>query len=205
MSLVIDSVEQKVSYGIGLQMGSQLRENSIEGLEIELVVQALQTAFSGEQAVVSNEDLQEAFNTLNEQRQAEAEASAGEAEKEGLAYLEENAKRDGVVITESGLQYEILVEGNGDKPTADSTVRTHYHGTFIDGRVFDSSVERNEPAEFPVGGVIAGWTEALQMMPIGSKWRLVIPSKLAYGAQGAGGSIPPHCTLAFEVELLEIV
>ncbi len=205
MSQVIDSVEQKVSYGIGLQMGSQLRENSIEGLEIDLVLQALQTAFAGEQSAVSNEELQAAFNTLNEKRQAEAEAAAGEAEKEGLAYLEENAKLDGVVVTESGLQYEILVEGNGDKPTASSTVRTHYHGTFIDGRVFDSSVERNQPAEFPVGGVIAGWTEALQMMPVGSKWRLVIPSKLGYGAQGAGGSIPPHCTLAFEVELLDIL
>jgi FKBP-type peptidyl-prolyl cis-trans isomerase FklB len=201
----IDSVEQKVSYGIGLQMGSQLRENSIEGLEIDLVLQGLKTAFAGEKAAVSNEDLQAAFNTLNEKRQAAAEANASAAEAEGLSFLAENAKRDGVTVTESGLQYEVITEGSGDKPSASSTVRTHYHGTFIDGRIFDSSVDRNQPAEFPVGGVIAGWTEALQMMSVGSKWRLVIPSKLGYGAQGAGGSIPPHCTLVFEVELLDIL
>ncbi|MEH6471462.1 MAG: FKBP-type peptidyl-prolyl cis-trans isomerase [Halopseudomonas sp.] len=201
----IDSVEQKVSYGIGLQMGSQLRENNIEGMEVELVLQGLRTAFAGEPSIVPNEDLQAAFNTLNEMRQAESEASAGEAEAEGLAYLAENAERDGVTVTESGLHYEVITEGSGDKPSASSTVRTHYHGTFLDGRVFDSSVERNQPAEFPVGGVIAGWTEALQMMSVGSKWRLVIPSKLGYGAQGAGGSIPPHCTLVFEVELLDIL
>lgn len=201
----IDSVEQKVSYGIGLQMGSQLRENSIEGLEIDLVLLGLRTAFSGEQASVPNEELQAAFTALNEKRQAEAEANAGAAEIEGLSYMEENAKRDGVLVTESGLQYEVITEGNGEKPSASSTVRTHYHGTFIDGRIFDSSVDRNQPAEFPVGGVIAGWTEALQMMGVGSKWRLVVPSKLGYGAQGAGGSIPPHCTLVFEVELLDIL
>ncbi|MEH6823107.1 MAG: FKBP-type peptidyl-prolyl cis-trans isomerase [Motiliproteus sp.] len=201
----IDSVEQKVSYGIGLQMGSQLRENSIDGLEVDLVLLGLRTAFTGEEASVPNEELQAAFNALNEKRQAEAEASAGAAEAEGLSYMEENAKRDGVLITESGLQYEVITEGSGEKPSASSTVRTHYHGTFIDGRIFDSSVDRNQPAEFPVGGVIAGWTEALQLMSVGSKWRLVVPSKLGYGAQGAGGSIPPHCTLVFEVELLDIL
>lgn len=201
----IDSVEQKVSYGIGLQMGSQLRENSIDGLEVDLVLLGLRTAFSGEPASVSNEELQAAFNTLNEKRQAADKANAGAAEAEGLSYLAENALRKGVSVTESGLQYEVITEGSGDKPSASSTVRTHYHGTFIDGRIFDSSVDRNQPAEFPVGGVIAGWTEALQMMAVGSKWRLVIPSKLGYGAQGAGGSIPPHCTLVFEVELLDIL
>tara|TARA_R110002167_G_scaffold29645_10_gene98890 strand:+ start:1052 stop:1666 length:615 start_codon:yes stop_codon:yes gene_type:complete len=201
----IDSVEQKVSYGIGLQMGSQLRENSIEGLEVDLVLEGLRTAFSGESASVSNEDLQAAFSALNERRQAAAEANAGAAEAEGLSYLTENALREAVTVTDSGLQYEVLVEGSGAKPSASSTVRTHYHGTFIDGRIFDSSVDRNQPAEFPVGGVIAGWTEALQMMGVGSKWRLVVPSKLGYGAQGAGGSIPPHCTLVFEVELLDIL
>ena len=205
MSQAIDSVEQKVSYGIGLQMGSQLRENNIDGLEIDLVVEGLRTAFAGEASRASNEDLQAAFEELNKQRQAKAEEAAKAAEGEGLKYLEENAKRDGVVVTESGLQYEVITEGSGDKPSASSTVRTHYHGTFIDGRVFDSSVERNQPAEFPVGGVIAGWTEALQLMSVGSKWRLVIPSKLGYGAQGAGGSIPPHSTLVFEVELLDIL
>ncbi|MFT5721209.1 MAG: FKBP-type peptidyl-prolyl cis-trans isomerase FklB [Motiliproteus sp.] len=201
----IDSVEQKVSYGIGLQMGSQLRENAIEGLEVDLVLQGLRTGFSGEAAILSNDELKEAFNTLNEKRQAADKNNAEAAEAEGLSYLAENAKREGVTITESGLHYEVITTGSGDTPNADSTVRTHYHGTFIDGRIFDSSVDRNQPAEFPVGGVIAGWTEALQMMTVGSKWRLVIPAKLGYGAQGAGGSIPPHCTLVFEIELLDIL
>ncbi|WP_421864336.1 FKBP-type peptidyl-prolyl cis-trans isomerase [Motiliproteus sp.] len=205
MSQAIDTVAQKVSYGIGLQMGSQLRDNNIDGLEIDLVIEGLRTAIVREASRVPNEELQAAFEELNKQMQAKAEEAAKEAEAEGLKFLEENAKRDGVVVTESGLQYEVLVEGDGAKPDVTSNVRTHYHGTFIDGRVFDSSVERNQPAEFAVGGVISGWTEALQLMGVGSKWRLVIPSKLAYGAQGAGGSIPPHSTLVFEVELLDIL
>ena len=117
----------------------------------------------------------------------------------------ENAEREEVTVTESGLQFEILTEGTGEKPAKTSTVRTHYHGTLIDGTVFDSSVERNDPAEFPVGGVIAGWTEALQMMSVGSKWRLYIPHNLAYGERGAGGAIKPYSALVFEVELLDII
>jgi FKBP-type peptidyl-prolyl cis-trans isomerase FklB len=134
--------------------------------------------------------------------QAELTAKAREA---GDQFLAENAKKDGIVVLESGLQYEILTEGTGAQPTAASTVRTHYHGTFTDGRVFDSSVERGEPAEFPVGGVIAGWTEALQLMQEGSKWRLYVPSNLAYGEQGSQGAIPPHSALVFEVELIAVV
>ncbi len=124
---------------------------------------------------------------------------------DGEAYLAENAKRDEITVTASGLQYEILTEGNGDKPTASDTVRTHYHGTLIDGTVFDSSVDRGQPAEFPVNGVIAGWTEALQLMPKGSKWRLHIPYNLAYGERGAGGAIGPYAALVFDVELLDII
>jgi len=122
----------------------------------------------------------------------------------GEAYMAENAARPGVVTTESGLQYEVLVEGTGPKPQATDTVVTHYHGTLTDGTVFDSSVERGSPASFPVNRVIAGWTEALQMMGVGAKWRLVVPPELAYGERGAGGAIPPNATLVFEVELLEI-
>ena len=118
--------------------------------------------------------------------------------------MEENAARPEVTTTESGLQYEVLVEGSGPRPSATDTVVTHYHGTLTDGTVFDSSVERGSPASFPVNRVIAGWTEALQMMGVGAKWRLVIPSELAYGERGAGGAIPPNATLVFEVELLEI-
>jgi FKBP-type peptidyl-prolyl cis-trans isomerase FklB len=119
-------------------------------------------------------------------------------------YFEENGKKEGIVTTETGLQYEIITEGNGNKQTVDDNVTTHYHGTLLDGTVFDSSVERNEPASFPVGGVIRGWQEALQLMPVGSKWRLYVPSELAYGPQGAGQAIAPHTALIFEVELLSI-
>ena len=132
-------------------------------------------------------------------QQAKGQASAGEA------FLAENAQRAGITVSSSGLQYEILSAGSGDKPTLNSTVRTHYHGTLIDGTVFDSSVTRGEPAEFPVSGVIAGWTEALQEMAVGSKWRLYVPHQLAYGEQGAGGAIGPCAALVFEVELLAIV
>lgn len=124
---------------------------------------------------------------------------------EGDRFLTDNAAREGVITTDSGLQYEVLASGEGEIPTAASTVRTHYHGTLIDGTVFDSSYDRGEPTEFPVGGVIAGWTEALQMMTVGSKWRLTVPYELAYGEQGAGGVIGPFATLIFDIELLDIV
>ncbi|MEH6625866.1 MAG: FKBP-type peptidyl-prolyl cis-trans isomerase [Motiliproteus sp.] len=197
--------EEIVSYGIGRQMGDQLKSNRIEGLNIELVKTGLFDAFTGKEPSVTEAQLREAFQELQEKMQARAEEDSKEASQGGVQYLQENAKRDGIQVTESGLQYEVLVEGNGDKPEASSTVRTHYHGTFIDGKVFDSSVDRGQPAEFPVNGVIAGWTEALQMMAVGSKWRLHVPSDLAYGSQGAQGAIPPHATLVFEVELLAIV
>lgn len=201
----LTSNEAIVSYGIGRQMGDQLKGNRIEGLDIALVKAGLADAFAGTAAPVSEAQLQAAFQELQQKMQARAQQEAQVAAQAGIEFLEENAKKAGVQVTESGLQYEILVAGEGDKPSATATVRTHYHGTFIDGRVFDSSVERDQPAEFAVGGVIAGWTEALQMMPVGSKWRLAVPADLAYGAQGAGGSIPPHSTLVFEVELLAIL
>jgi FKBP-type peptidyl-prolyl cis-trans isomerase FklB len=128
-----------------------------------------------------------------------------EAQKSaGIEFLAENAKKEGVIVTESGLQYEILKEGDGSIPTLSDNVTTHYHGTLLDGKVFDSSVQRNEPATFPVSGVIKGWTEALQLMKTGSKYKLYVPSDLAYGERGAGGDIGPHQTLIFEVELLSI-
>ena len=123
----------------------------------------------------------------------------------GEAFLAENAQREEVTVTESGMQYEVITAGDGERPSASSTVRTHYHGTLVDGTVFDSSYDRGQPAEFPVNGVIAGWTEALQMMPVGSKWRLYLPYSLAYGEAGAGGAIGPYAALVFDVELLDIV
>jgi FKBP-type peptidyl-prolyl cis-trans isomerase FklB len=197
--------ELQASYGIGLQMGEQLRSNPFDGLDISAVQEGLTDSFNMQAAQVNDETLRAAFNQIHESMQAaKAEKFAG-AIAEGETFLADNAKRDEVTVTDSGLQYEIVTTGEGDKPTAASTVRVHYHGTLLDGSVFDSSYDRGEPTEFPVGGVIKGWTEALQIMPVGSKWRLCVPAELAYGEQGAGGAIGPHTTLIFDVELLDII
>ncbi|WP_460312708.1 FKBP-type peptidyl-prolyl cis-trans isomerase [Aliiglaciecola aliphaticivorans] len=200
-----NSVELQASYGIGYQMGEQLASNPFEGLDIEAVKTGLEDAFAKQAPQVDNQTLGAAFNEIHQRMQAaKAEQHKGAIE-EGAAYLAENAKRAEITVTPSGLQYEVLTAGEGEKPAATSKVRTHYHGTLINGNVFDSSYERGEPAEFPVNGVIKGWTEALQMMPVGSKWRLHVPHDLAYGEQGAGGAIGPFSTLVFDVELLDIV
>lgn len=196
--------ETRVSYGIGRQLGDQLRDNPPPGVSLDAILVGLTDAFRGHASRVSQEDMSAAFKAIREIMQAEQAAKAEAAAGAGRAFLAENGQRAGVVSLESGLQYEVLTAGEGAKPTRESTVRTHYHGTLIDGSVFDSSYERGQPAEFPVGGVIAGWTEALQLMGTGSKWRLYVPSELAYGGQ-AVGSIPPHSVLVFDVELLEIL
>lgn len=196
--------ESRVSYGIGRQLGDQLRDNPPPGVSLDAVVAGLRDAFAGQASRVSSEELNASFRVIREIMQAEAAAKAEVAAGAGRSYLIDNAKRDGVTVLESGLQYEVLVAGEGAKPSREDHVRTHYHGTLIDGTVFDSSYERGEPAEFPVGGVIAGWVEALQLMNTGSKWRLHVPSELAYGGQ-AVGSIPPHSVLLFDVELLDIL
>jgi FKBP-type peptidyl-prolyl cis-trans isomerase FklB len=200
-----ESIEQRVSYGVGRQLGDQLRQNPFDGFDVTAVQAGLADALEGNASQVSDEKLHEAFAVVSQKMQEQEQARAKELAAAGEAFLAENAKKEGVHVTESGLQYEILTEGNGEKPTAQSTVRTHYHGTFIDGRVFDSSYERGQPAEFPVSGVIPGWTEALQLMPVGSKWRLYVPYHLAYGERGSQGAIPPYATLVFDVELLDIV
>lgn len=196
---------QRASYGVGRQMGGQLAAQPFDGLDAQSVAEGVIDALSGKDSALSEDLLQAAFREIEEVMQAKTAAQGEIATKAGLEFLTENAKRDGVTVLESGLQYEVITVGDGEKPTLNSTVKTHYHGTLIDGDVFDSSVARDEPAQFPVSGVIAGWTEALQLMPTGSKWRLVVPSELAYGTQGAGGAIGPNCTLIFEVELLEII
>ncbi|WP_263260250.1 FKBP-type peptidyl-prolyl cis-trans isomerase [Pseudomonas sp. RIT-PI-S] len=196
--------ETRVSYGIGRQLGDQIRDNPPPGVSLDALIAGLTDAFRGEPSRVAPDDLNNAFRAIREVMQAQEKARAEAAAGEGIAYLAENAKREGITTLASGLQYEVLTAGTGQKPTRESTVRTHYHGTLIDGTVFDSSYDRGQPAEFPVGGVIAGWTEALQLMGTGSKWRLYVPSELAYGAQGVG-SIPPHSVLVFDVELLEIL
>lgn len=205
MSDKYSTVESQASYGIGYQMGEQLASNPFDGLDVETVLTGLTDGFNRAQPQVDNNDLRAAFTEIHERMQAAKQEQFAGAVEEGTKFLAENAKREEVLTTETGLQYEILTVGEGEKPTPASTVRTHYHGTLINGDVFDSSYERGQPAEFPVAGVIKGWTEALQMMPVGSKWRLYVPHDLAYGEQGAGGAIGPFSTLVFDIELLDIV
>ena len=202
--LDLSTDETRVSYGIGRQLGDQIRENPPPGVSLDAVVAGLRDAFLGQESRVDGAALSASFKVIRERMQAEAQVKAEAAAGAGREYLVENAKRDGVTVLASGLQYEVLVAGEGAKPSREDTVRTHYHGTLIDGTVFDSSYDRGQPAEFPVGGVIAGWVEALQLMNTGSKWRLHVPSELAYGGQ-AVGSIPPHSVLVFDVELLDIL
>ena len=202
--LQLNTQEKQASYGIGLQMGEQLAANPFDGLEISAIAAGISDAFAGAESQVSREDLQAAFEVISARMQAAAAEQAEVLGAAGAAYLAENAAKEGVTVTESGLHYEVITLGEGETPTAESTVSVHYHGTLTDGTVFDSSVERGEPTEFPIGGVIAGWTEALQLMPVGSKYKLTIPADLAYGERGAGAAIGPHATLVFEVELLAI-
>ncbi|MBD8515220.1 FKBP-type peptidyl-prolyl cis-trans isomerase [Photobacterium sp. WH77] len=201
----LDTVETKASYGIGLQMGQQLAQSGLEGLNVAAIAKGIATSLTGDMPEIAVDDINDALRDLHtraeEARQVQAQAAAAEGE----AFLKDNALRPEVTVTESGLQYEVLVEGNGEIPTSDKQVRVHYHGQLTDGTVFDSSVSRGQPAEFPVTGVIAGWVEALQMMPVGSKWKLYIPQNLAYGERGAGAAIPPFAALVFEVELLDIL
>jgi FKBP-type peptidyl-prolyl cis-trans isomerase FklB len=196
---------QIVSYLIGRQVGDQLKTNQFPDFDTDGVAKGIKDTFADADMPLSEEQIEAAYKVIQEQMQEIQAKASEEGQKVGTDFLAANAKKDGIITLESGLQYEVLVEGNGAKPTKESTVRTHYHGSFIDGKVFDSSVERGQPAEFPVGGVIAGWTEALQLMGEGSKWRLFVPSDLAYGAQGSQGAIPPHSALVFEVELLNVL
>ena len=203
--VTLDSDEKKVSYGFGLQFGHQLLQNQFDGMELDAVIAGVKCTFDGNKPAATHEELDKAYETIQTKMKSEESGKAKKFKELGQSYLEQNAKRDGVLATESGIQYEILEAGSGDKPEQTATVRTHYHGTFIDGSVFDSSVDRNEPAEFAVNQVIPGWTEVLQMMPIGAKWRVSIPSDLAYGDAGSPPVIPGGSTLVFEIELLAIV
>lgn len=190
----------KVSYSLGVNIGQSLAQQGLREINGEAFSQALTDFFEGNDLQIKTDEAQATLQQYFGKLQAEmAEKQA----KAGQEFLAENAKKEGVVALPSGLQYEVISEGSGDKPAVTDTVKTHYHGTLIDGTVFDSSVERGEPISFPLNGVIKGWTEGLQLMPVGSKWRLFVPSDLAYGAQGQG-AIQPHSTLIFEVELLGI-
>lgn len=205
MAQKFEQIEQQASYGIGRQMGEQLLASAFAGLDVKLVCEGLSSAFTGQESELSPDVINAAFNTLRTRVQEQQAEQHKMTKAAGEEFLRENAKRADVQVTASGLQYEIIAEGQGAAPVATSHVRTHYHGTLLDGTVFDSSYQRGEPAEFPVNGVIAGWTEALQKMQVGAKWRLYLPYQLAYGERGAGGKIGPYATLIFEVELLAVL
>jgi FKBP-type peptidyl-prolyl cis-trans isomerase FklB len=191
---------QKVSYALGLSLGSNLIHSGIEKIDYAEFIDGIKAVFEDEQPKIS---IDEAQNILNQLFTQLADEKGAKGKAESAAFLNQNKKRENVVTLPSGLQYEILHAGTGATPKATDTVEVHYHGTLPNGEVFDSSVVRGTPATFGVTQVIQGWVEALQLMPVGSKWKLFIPSELAYGAHGAG-SIPPHAALVFEVELLSI-
>ncbi|MGX2956466.1 FKBP-type peptidyl-prolyl cis-trans isomerase [Ursidibacter arcticus] len=203
-SVALESVEAKGGYGIGLQIGQQLLSSGLD-VEPEAVVKGIFDVLNQNPPALELNEVSQALQELSQRAEAAQVEAFKALEAEGKAFLEENKKHASVKEAASGLQYEVLAEGTGKVPTKADKVRVHYTGSLIDGTVFDSSVKRGTPAEFPVSGVIAGWTEALTMMPVGSKWRLTIPHNLAYGERGAGASIPPFSTLVFEVELLDIV
>jgi len=200
----LSTTELKASYGIGLQMGQQLKQ-AFNGISLAAAIAGIKDGFNNQAPQIEPAVINAAFQEIQQATEEEAKANAAIYAKEGEDFLAENARRDEITVTDSGLQYEIIEVGDGDKPTASSTVRTHYRGTLINGEEFDSSYSRGEPTEFPVGGVIRGWTEALQLMPVGAKWKLYIPYQLAYGERGAGGTIGPYQALIFEIELLDIL
>ena len=192
----------KFSYAIGLGIGQNLLGMGAKGISVEDFAQAIKDVLEGNQTAISHQEARERVNKYFEELEQKMSAASIE---QGKAFLEENKKKAGVVTLPSGLQYEIITEGKGKLTKATDQVKCHYEGTLLDGTLFDSSIKRGQPAVFGVNQVIPGWVEALQLMPEGSKWKLYIPSDLAYGAQGAGEMIPPHSTLVFEVELLEVL
>ncbi len=198
----------KLSYALGIGIGSQLAGMGAKELNIDDFAQAIKDVISGSELKVDNGEAQTLVQNFFQEQEAKQQAAAAEAGKAakaaGEAFLAENGKKDGVVTLPSGLQYQVLKEGNGKKPSATDQVVCHYEGTLIDGTVFDSSYQRNQPATFGLNQVIPGWTEGVQLMQEGAKYRFFIPYNLAYGERGAGAQIPPFATLVFDVELKEV-
>lgn len=195
----------KASYGVGLNIGRQLSMEDVE-LNADAIAQGIRDGLSKAETKLTDEEIREAMEKIREEQVAKQKEKEQAAAKEGQEFLDKNAKKEGVKTLESGLQYEVISESKGEtaKPKADDVVKVHYHGTLVDGTVFDSSVERGTPAEFKVSGVIAGWVEALQLMEVGDKWKLYIPAELAYGSRSPSPKIPANSALIFDVELLEI-
>ena len=197
----LESLKDKASYALGINIANSLKQQSVSEINVEAFAKGVQDFYEGNDLQI---DVKETNNVINQFISGLQSAAGGKNAEEGKKFLAKNALQEGVTTLPSGLQYKVLKAGLGPKPKATDTVTTHYHGTLIDGTVFDSSVDRGQPASFPVNGVIQGWQEALQLMTQGSKWRLFVPSELAYGNRGAGGLIGPGATLIFDVELLNI-
>lgn len=198
----------KLSYALGLSIGRQLSQMGVAEFNAGDFVQAVKDMIDGKESQIPTNEAQqllgEYFRQQEEKQRAEAAEKYKGAKSEGEKYLAENAKKDGVITLPSGLQYLVLKEGNGKSPKATDNVVCHYEGMLVDGTMFDSSIQRGEPATFPLNGVIAGWTEGLQLMKEGAKYRFFIPYQLGYGERGAGASIPPFASLIFDVELIEV-
>jgi FKBP-type peptidyl-prolyl cis-trans isomerase FklB len=204
----LKSLKEKISYCIGLNIGKGMKQEQVD-IDLDTLLRGLKDGLSGARASMAEEEIKDTLMTFQKDMEAKQEArlkaDADKAQKEGEAFLAENKKKEGVKTLASGLQYKVIKAGTGKvSPKAADTVVTHYRGTLVDGTEFDSSIQRGKPAEFEVSKVIPAWTEALQIMKVGDKWQLVVPSALAYGERGAGRAIPPNATLIFEVELLEI-
>lgn len=199
----------KVSYALGLGIGRQLSQMGADNLDIDDFAKAIKDILAGKKPEIDDAEAQTLVKDFFEKQEAKQRAAAAEKFKEtkekGEAYLAENAKKEGVVTLSSGLQYQVIKEGNGRRPKATDKVKCHYEGMLVDGTLFDSSIQRGEPATFPLNGVIKGWTEGLQLMQEGAKYRFFIPYHLGYGENGAGASIPPFAALVFDVELIEVV
>ncbi|MDA7085901.1 FKBP-type peptidyl-prolyl cis-trans isomerase [Pseudomonas sp. SA3-5] len=200
----LETPAQKASYGIGLNMGKSLAQEGMDDLDSKAVAQGIEDAIGKKEQRLKDDELVEAFAFLQKRAEERMAALNEESAKAGKKFLEENGKREGVVTTESGLQYEVLKKAEGDQPKATDVVSVHYEGKLTDGSVFDSSIERGTPIELPVSGVIPGWVEGLQLMHVGEKYKLYIPSELAYGEQSPTPAIPANSVLVFELELLAI-
>lgn len=198
----MSSTNDTISYSVGMIIAYSLKQQGITELDHSAFNEGVEAVLKGQETKLS---LQEADMVFRKHIQTAQEEQKKAAAAEGIAFLEENAKRAEVTVTDSGLQYEVLEKGNGASPRSDQSVEVHYHGTLINGTVFDSSIERRKSITFPVTGVIPGWVEALQLMSVGDRWKLFIPQELAYGAKGAGANIPPYSALIFEVELISIL
>jgi FKBP-type peptidyl-prolyl cis-trans isomerase FklB len=205
--LVLKDQKDKISYSIGMDIGNNLKKQSVD-IDPDILAQGLKDAFSGGKTLLTEQEFHDTMTAFQKEFRAKqierTKELAEKNKKEGEAFLAENKKKEGVITLPSGLQYKVIKEGTGNIPKLEDTVTVNYRGTLIDGTEFDSSYHRGQPATFPVKGVIGGWTEALQLMKVGSKWQLFIPPALAYGERGAGRDIGPNATLIFDIELLSI-